>query len=1028
MKLRLRPVLRPLSLALLLAASSPAQATNFVWEVGNYLFNNPLANDDQVTGVGDFDKNFHFISLVNNGNFFWNTGARLGFVQSTVTNNNVFDLRGDASLLYAGGAASQFVNNATFQKSVSGGVTTIGGNVHFVNHAIVRAVTGTIDFAGGLATFNHNSLFEGSGINRVSSNAAFNGTITSYNLQLSGGIFTGGNAVINGAVDWTGGNLAGTWEIASGQLNNHFATSHTINAKSGSDKNFNGVTFINNGIINWQTAERAGFVSGSVVTNNSLFDLQADANLTYAGGNASSFTNSAGGMFRKSGGIGTSTVGGNIFFVNQGGTIDAASGTIDFAGGLATFHNNTQFTGAGVNRVSNNATFNDTFTSANLLLTAGVFTGGDAVINGVVDWTGGNLAGTWTLGSGQTLNAKAGGDKNFNGVTFINNGTANWQTDERAGFVSGSVVTNNSLFDLQADANLTHAGGTASNFTNAASGTLRKSGGSLTSTVGGNIVFVNQGGIIDAASGTIDFVGGLATFNNGTQFTGAGINRVSSNATFNGAFTSANLQLTAGTFSGGGAAVSGTVDWTGGNLAGTWTLGSGQTLNANAGVDKNFNGVTFINHGTVNWQTDERAGFVSGSAVTNNSLFDLKTDADLTYAGGTASNFTNAASGTLRKSGGSLTSTVGGNIVFVNQGGIIDASSGTIDFVGGLATFNNGTQFTGAGINRVSNNATFNGAFTSANLQLTAGTFSGGNAVLNGAVDWTGGTLAGTWTIGSGQTLNANSASDKNFSGAALTNNGTINWQTDARAGFVSATAVTNNSLFDLKTDADLTYAGGSASSFVNNGTLRKSGGAGTSTIGVNVGFSNPGTIEALSGTLALPGNFNNAGLIKGNAQVQATLLINAGHVAPGTSPGTLTLLGNFQQTGAGTLDIEIASSSVFDTLIVTGTAQLGGTLALQCLGACAIATNDSMVILDSTGALTGVFAAVSTSGFGAGFTYNVQYDYGNDLVRLNVTNAGVPPIPEPEGWAMLLAGFGLTAFAAQRRRRSTTPPAPPLP
>lgn len=67
-------------------------------------------------------------------------------------------------------------------------------------------------------------------------------------------------------------------------------------------------------------------------------------------------------------------------------------------------------------------------------------------------------------------------------------------------------------------------------------------------------------------------------------------------------------------------------------------------------------------------------------------------------------------------------------------------------------------------------------------------------------------------------------------------------------------------------------------------------------------------------------------GLLNGN-------LLNEGTVAPGNSPGTLTVVGNFTQTGTGTLQVELASLSDFDRLIVGGTASLAGTLQVQSFG-----------------------------------------------------------------------------------------------
>ena len=70
-------------------------------------------------------------------------------------------------------------------------------------------------------------------------------------------------------------------------------------------------------------------------------------------------------------------------------------------------------------------------------------------------------------------------------------------------------------------------------------------------------------------------------------------------------------------------------------------------------------------------------------------------------------------------------------IAFINNGGTLEAN-GTLLFNGGnTTTFNAGTTFTGSGVNRISKDASFNGAISSANLELNGGTFTGGAAVLS---------------------------------------------------------------------------------------------------------------------------------------------------------------------------------------------------------------------------------------------------------------------------------------------------------
>src|ERR1700682_3787171 len=169
-------------------------------------------------------------------------------------------------------------------------------------------------------------------------------------------------------------------------------------------------------------------------------------------------------------------------------------------------------------------------------------------------------------------------------------------------------------------------------------------------------------------------------------------------------------------------------------------LVAGNVLQINAGANKFFSGSTLTNQsGLVNWNADTLF-MQNGALIDNRSLWDAKSDNALVNNGGPLSTFNN--SGTFRKSGG-LGSTSIGSIAFVNSG-IIDAQTGTINFGGGNATFNAGSQFIGAGATVVSNNASFNGAFTASNLSLTNGTFTGGAGQVGGTPTFSGGAMAGS--------------------------------------------------------------------------------------------------------------------------------------------------------------------------------------------------------------------------------------------------------------------------------------------
>ena len=129
--------------------------------------------------------------------------------------------------------------------------------------------------------------------------------------------------------------------------------------------------------MSWNTTQPLFMQSGATLNNQALFVATADTLIAYNGGNAPSFNNNASGTVRAAAGK-TLNVG-SIAFNNNAGTLDAAAGaTINYSGGTSTFNNDTKFTGAGTNLVTNNVVFNDRFTSGNLVLQSGTYTGNAA--------------------------------------------------------------------------------------------------------------------------------------------------------------------------------------------------------------------------------------------------------------------------------------------------------------------------------------------------------------------------------------------------------------------------------------------------------------------------------------------------------------------------------------------------------------------------------------------------------------------------------------------------------------------------
>lgn len=139
------------------------------------------------------------------------------------------------------------------------------------------------------------------------------------------------------------------------------------------------------------------------------------------------------------------------------------------------------------------------------------------------------------------------------------------------------------------------------------------------------------------------------------------------------------------------------------------------------------------------------------------------------------------------------------------------------------------------------------------------------------------------------------------------------------------------------------------------------------------------------SRTLTVTDIVFNRGTIKGTGTLANASFTNAGTIAPGNSPGILSLTGNF--TNQGTLQIELGGTTVgtgYDRFAVSGTASLGGTLTITRLAGFTMAAGQTFTILTAS-TVSGTFATVN---WPSGITGNVSYT-ANSVV-LNIT-AAVP-------------------------------------
>jgi len=663
---------------------------------------------------------------------------------------------------------------------------------------------------------------------------------------------------------------------------------------------------------------------------------------------------------------------------------------------------------------SGSAILNAASSAIALNLSGGTLGGsGNLTLSGTSTWSGGaignNGGGTLTIASGAILD-KTAGNLALTGHTIATAGGGRFKLSGGAVFANNGAFNNAGVFEFSSDDVLADNGGVNA-FNNNAGGSVVKSAGAGISGI--NFAANNSGGNWTVNTGTL----GL---NNAAAYDmSAGILTVATGATFN---------KNGGTF-----------NWSGGTLAGAGnvTTSGGASFTFPGASTRVLNGPTLtlpalslgggsldVQGGTlgVTGATGIAAGatlnqsggtIAAGGAFNNNGTFNLNSGSLVLSGGGTGNGAINAAAGTtLNFSGGTF-----------NLASMAGAAGSSVNFTGGSAGFTG--AYTGGTTNVAGGTVDFGGATTLDRLALSAGTLTGAGTVnVTSSFSQSGGTQTGSGStvLGAATALELGGATflraivsngNTTLSGGVFTLNpavafttGTFNWTNGDIEGsgmLVTAGATTIAGVapkfiasgVSWNNTGSATLSGGVlsvAGPLTNPGSLTV-----TDTLQLEQNFTNTGTL-AVNGVLragAAVNAFINNGLLKGTGTIDmgggapAIKLTNNGTVAPGASPGTLIIIGDYEQSATGILQIELAGITQgvsYDWLNVTGNASIAGTLQVSIPGGFLPNTADAFRFVTAGLARTGTFASVvPPAGYGGGAIY------GNTFTDLGFTQVPLP-------------------------------------
>lgn len=880
----------------------------------------------------------------------------------------------------SGNAASQLVQDSTFNQGISGNITTAGS---------VLVQQGTLTLSGNNSIAGGITIAGDSTLRLESDTAGGGGTITTLGSTVDYADGVNSGTAINLNSNDTNLNVATGAAEQSGNIGETGGprglekTGNGTLTLSGTNT-YTGTTTISDGTL--ALAGGSAIVDTGAVTVAAGAALQVDANETVgsvsgAGGvtlNATLTTGGAGtndtisGVISGAGGLvkegaGTLTLTRNNTYT---GATDVNAGTLALTGGGRLGSTDIETAAGGTLTTDGNAlaaganlanagqfTITGTESIASLNGSGGVaLNGGNLFLNAGASIVGGTITGTGVLTvrgtSTTTLNAV---NTHTGGTGVIGGGTLNIGA---TGAIDALTVANNGT---------ANNAGTTGNVTVAAGGTFNNaptgnSGAVTTRGTGNNAGTVASLRVNDGTFTNAGTVTGATTVAAGTLNLNAGTNLSDAEAlTVNGGTVNVNANDTVGALTGTGGEVA---------LTGTLTAGANGTSTTYRGLVSGTGGLTKTGAGRLTLTANNTfSGVLNVAAGT----------VAVTGAGELATNsITTGAGGTLRTDGDALS----GTLALTNGGALVltgSESIGSITGAGGVALTGAATNLSlTTGTSNVGGVISGDGRLTVAGGDVTltaANTYSGATTVTSGTLALTGaGAIASTDVQVSDGTLSTDGGALASGATVQVSGTGTLaagGSETVAAVqqsnGTIGGTGVLNTTTF---TQTGGTVAAGanvsaSGAQSLQGGTIAGTlGGAGAVTVSGSTTVTGTGLIASnsvtvASGTLDVTGGADNNALsdtatvtINGTGQLDITGADTVGTVnlAAGSIGGTGTLgTGAFNQSGGTIAAGATVSGSGVKTLS-------GGTISGTLGGAGTVNVNGTATV-DPTGQITGAGA-----------------------------------------------------------------------